>query len=80
MLTRSICRKSDHKGTGALRGTDRKNGKARTAKPDKPSTTRANMRDKNRHGHVGSSLRSVYEQTVNEEIPSEFLDLLGKLS
>jgi hypothetical protein len=29
---------------------------------------------------VGHALRSVYSNTVNEEIPSELLDLLGKLS
>jgi hypothetical protein len=29
---------------------------------------------------VGHALRSVYSTTVNEEIPTELLDLLGKLS
>lgn len=28
---------------------------------------------------VGNALRSAYEQTVNEDIPQEMLDLLGKL-
>lgn len=28
---------------------------------------------------VGASLRSVYQKTVDEQIPDEFLDLLGKL-
>lgn len=28
---------------------------------------------------VGTALRSAYEQAVNEEIPAEMLDLLGKL-
>lgn len=28
---------------------------------------------------TGKALRSVYEETVNEEIPREMLDLLGKL-
>ena len=28
---------------------------------------------------VGNALRSAYEQTVSEDIPSEMLDLLGKL-
>jgi hypothetical protein len=31
-------------------------------------------------GQVGKTLRSVYQETVNEEVPSELLDLLGKLS
>lgn len=28
---------------------------------------------------IGDALRSAYEDAVNEEIPSEMLDLLGKL-
>ena len=28
---------------------------------------------------VGTALRSAYEQAVNEDIPAEMLDLLGKL-
>ncbi len=30
-------------------------------------------------GDVGNALRSVYEKAVEEEIPREMLDLLGKL-
>ena len=28
---------------------------------------------------IGQALRSVYDRTVNEAIPSEMLDLLGRL-
>lgn len=28
---------------------------------------------------MGSALRSVYQRTVEEEIPDDLLDLLGKL-
>ena len=28
---------------------------------------------------MGEALRSVYQQTVEEQVPDEFLDLLGKL-
>ena len=31
-------------------------------------------------GHVGNALRVAYEAAVREEVPSEFLDLLGKLA
>jgi hypothetical protein len=31
-------------------------------------------------GTVGEALRSVYDETVKEDIPSEMLDLLGKLT
>lgn len=30
-------------------------------------------------GDVGTALRSVYQRTVDERIPPEMLDLLGKL-
>lgn len=29
---------------------------------------------------VGRALRSVYDQTLGERVPDDFLDLLGKLS
>ncbi|WP_246360604.1 NepR family anti-sigma factor [Sphingomonas abaci] len=29
---------------------------------------------------MGTALRSVYQQTVEEQIPDDLLDLLGKLS
>ena len=30
-------------------------------------------------GDVGNALRSIYQKTVDEAVPSEMLDLLGKL-
>ena len=30
--------------------------------------------------HVANALRSAYEEAVKEDVPSEFLDLLGKLN
>lgn len=30
-------------------------------------------------GNVGQALRSAYQRTVNEDIPADLLDLLGKL-
>jgi hypothetical protein len=43
-------------------------------------TTTKKTRDKMQQGHVGETLRSIYQQTVDEEIPAEFLDILGKLA
>jgi Anti-sigma factor NepR len=34
---------------------------------------------RNESPEVGHALRSVYQRTVNEDIPPEMLDLLGKL-
>ena len=35
---------------------------------------------KQRPADVGRALRTVYDDTLRESVPSEFLDLLGKLS
>jgi hypothetical protein len=56
------------------------------AKEDRKGQTRAPAprqsaaRDEIAGGNVGSALRTVYDQTVNEAIPGEMLDLLGKLA
>ncbi|MDF0489102.1 NepR family anti-sigma factor [Sphingomonas sp. H39-1-10] len=43
----------------------------------KPPAARAKVQSKDRD--MGAALRSVYEKTVEETIPPEMLDLLGKL-
>lgn len=30
--------------------------------------------------HVANALRNAYQETIGEDVPQEFLDLLGKLS
>jgi len=30
--------------------------------------------------HVANALRSAYEEAIREDVPQEFIDLLGKLS
>jgi hypothetical protein len=53
-------------------GKDKKSsGGTGTKAPDKDVTAP--------DGVVGSALRTVYEKTVNEKIPDDLLDLLGKL-
>ena len=49
------------------------NSRARTATDD-ATVPRSNDRD------TGAALRSVYQKTVDEMVPDEMLDLLGKLS
>lgn len=52
---------------------------------DKPDTGNGDGGGKNmvnprvEHRDMGSALRSVYQQTIDEKIPDEMLDLLGKL-
>ncbi|RZF64572.1 hypothetical protein EWE75_10410 [Sphingomonas populi] len=43
----------------------------------KPPAARAKVQSKDRD--MGAALRTVYEKTVEEAIPPEMLDLLGKL-
>ena len=55
-------------GSGEGKADSRKEGAAR-----KPGAPRKNQ------GDVGKVLRSVYDSTLKEDIPDDFLDLLGKL-
>jgi hypothetical protein len=73
-------------GTGVLAVEDNKRAASR---PDQSSSTAQGGAKKagakprgnaQRDGNVGNALRSVYQQTVNEDVPPEFLDLLGKLT
>ena len=49
-------------------------GKARSGKPSSPP------KKKQRATDLGRALRSVYDDTLRESVPDEFLNLLGKLS
>jgi hypothetical protein len=64
-----------------LSGKDR--GKPDGARiSDKPSgsPTPEKKARKQRPADVGRALRTVYDDTLRESVPNEFLDLLGKLS
>jgi hypothetical protein len=58
--------------------------KKSVSRPDKParSATIGNKANKGvlRDVSVGGALRSVYDETVNEDVPPEFMDLLRKLT
>jgi hypothetical protein len=43
----------------------------------KPPSVRAKVQSKDRD--MGAALRTVYQKTVDESVPAEMLDLLGKL-
>lgn len=36
-------------------------------------------RGRDGQGNVGDALRSIYQQTIEENVPDEMLDLLGRL-
>lgn len=57
-----------------------------TALPDDNLNPRHNPRSSDRPGKealpdrdTGAALRSIYQKTIDEQIPDEMLDLLGKL-
>ena len=45
----------------------------------KPAAAKAKTKVQNKDRDMGAALRTVYQKTVEEQIPSEMLDLLGKL-
>lgn len=47
---------------------------ADTAEPSRPTRRR-----RSETGEVGDALRTVYQRAIDEDIPPEMLDLLGKL-
>lgn len=55
----------------------------RRRKPDNETADHAEPRSprkgKGQTGEVGDALRTVYQRTIEEDIPPEMLDLLGKL-
>ena len=64
-----------------VKGGDRKDVGANTPKPGvtgKASAKRRPSTGKD-EGEVANALRSVYQHAVDEDIPSEMLDLLRKL-
>jgi hypothetical protein len=48
--------------------------------PDKGSRLPDKNKKKPRASEVGRALRSVYDDTLRESVPDDFMDLLGKLS
>ena len=53
-------------------GGHREKSKSRRTRKAKSTSPKA--------GDVGRALRSVYDSTLRENVPSDFIDLLGKLS
>lgn len=69
------------KGDEHLSEGRRKDSRAkgdRDKSKSKPANTGGSARPK--AGDVGRALRSVYDNTLREDVPEDFLDLLGKLS
>lgn len=65
------------RGVGRLAQNDQSEAPANDGGMSKPARRRRG--DVTRDAGVGTALRSVYSQTVDEPIPDEFMDLLSKL-
>jgi hypothetical protein len=68
----------DIRGLGTLARKDNKDG-GLAKDASAAGAGKRKRSDAGRDANVGAALRSVYTETVNEAIPSEFLDLLRKL-
>jgi hypothetical protein len=53
--------------------------KSAQSKGSKPSESRRSGAKRQATPEVGLALRTVYQKTIDEDIPSEMLDLLSKL-
>jgi hypothetical protein len=49
-------------------------------RPGERASGRKGRGSRTAESHVANALRSAYEEAVKEDVPIEFLDLLGKLS
>jgi hypothetical protein len=61
---------------------DKDGERRRKSAPTPESRDAEDRRPRKKRGNtpeVGHALRAAYQQTINEDIPPEFLDLLGKL-
>lgn len=54
--------------------------KSGRGKPRAKAGRRAGNPARAKAGDVGKALRCVYDNTLREDVPRDFLDLLGKLS
>jgi hypothetical protein len=65
----------------ALEGDERLSGtsKASGSRGIPTAGSRDSKTRKDRKGTVGRALRTVYDDMLREEVPSDFLDLLRKL-
>jgi hypothetical protein len=65
-------RLSDKQKGDSISASDHQKKPAQKPADKKPGKQRAN--------DVGRALRSVYDETLREDVPDDFNDLLGKLS
>lgn len=75
-------RLSDSTGKNSRRATGVRDKAVASPRPKSNANANASDRHASRSQStdVGKALRSVYDATLGERVPDDFLDLLGKLS
>jgi hypothetical protein len=58
----------------------KKRSETEGADSGRSKTSRPSSAGRKRSGDLGRALRSVYDDTLREPVPDDFLNLLGKLS
>jgi len=62
-----------------LSGTDKAESRQTDESHDSAKSAKARKKRGAAPADLGRALRSVYDETVREDVPADFLDLLGKL-
>lgn len=70
-------REGDDRLSAKVRG--KMDGARQNGRPAKPGNSDRKGK-RQRSADLGRALRSVYDDTLRENVPDEFLDLLGRLS
>lgn len=79
--------RGDESLSGRQQGESDGIGKSKSSSKDAAETAnagkdapRAKVARKQRASDLGRALRSIYDDTLQESVPDDFMDLLGKLS
>lgn len=73
-LREATLRREGIEGLGANNNNDSR------PEDDKSKSVKGTKRRGQEADDVGKALRSAYDETLREDVPDDFLDLLGKLS
>lgn len=71
--------RDDNQGPDQERSASDAKTPAKASSKSPAGSSERRIRKRAPTGEVGSALRSVYDDTLREDIPPEMLDLLGKL-
>jgi hypothetical protein len=73
-----LCPRRGDERLSAKKGSETDGAEDKT-RPQKPSASKGKA-GKPRSGDLGRALRTIYDDTLRESVPDDFLSLIGKLS